>query len=218
MNGYPVGPSRKKRARAFGLVELLVMIGVVVVLAWVMMPRMKTGNRASATRIKCVNNLRKVGLAFRIFATDNNDLFPTQKMMSNGVALAEFDAVRVFRALSNEIADPRILISPADERIAAASFTNLTARNISYFASLSAKATSPQVSLAGDRNVATNGVAIGTGLFALTTNSMVSWTKELHVEQGDILMSDGSVQQMSSSLLKQWLRDQDMGTNYLVFP
>ncbi|MGZ8939448.1 MAG: type II secretion system protein, partial [Limisphaerales bacterium] len=178
-----------------------------------------TGGKASATRIKCVSNLKNIGLSFRIFATDNSDLFPQQRMLSNGVSMAEIDVVRVFGALSNEIADPKILICPADkERKAAASFTNLSARNISYFASLSAEETLPQAFLAGDRNIATNGVAVGTGLLAVTTNSSLSWTKELHVEQGDILMGDGSVQQMSSSRIKHSIRDQDLGTNFLVFP
>ena len=76
----------------------------------------------------------------------------------------------------------------------------------------------PQVILGGDRNLATNGVAVGSGFFAMATNAEVGWTKEMHVEQGNVVMSDGSVQQMSSSRLKASLKDQDIATNYIVIP
>jgi hypothetical protein len=209
--------------RGLGMVGVLAVIFVLGLLAlFVFAPMVACGgsrNKAKATRIKCVNNLKNVGLAFRLSSTDSSDRFPQQRMMINGVAMAEIDVVRIFGALSNEIGDPKILICPTDKsRSAAASTTNLTTRNISYFASLSAEVTLPQAFLAGDRNMATNGVEAGTGLYALTTNSAVSWTKEMHDEHGDIAMGDGSVQQMSSSRLKQSLRDQDLGTNYLVFP
>ena len=32
--------------------------------------------KAKATRIKCVNNLKQAGLAFRVFANDNDDRYP----------------------------------------------------------------------------------------------------------------------------------------------
>lgn len=218
MNEYPVDRARKKSERAFGLVELLVMIAVIVVLAGLMMPRMKDSG-ASAARKRCVNNLKNVGLAFRLFPLPAGDKFPGLVMMSNGIPMETIDVVMLFGALSNELSDPKVLICPADKMRKAANFvTNVTSRNISYFASLSADETLPQGFLAGDRNMATSGVAVGTGLLAVTTNTPVSWTKDLHVEHGNIAMGDGSVQQMSSSRLKQSLRDQDLATNYLVFP
>ena len=72
--------------------------------------------------------------------------------------------------------------------------------------------------MAGDRNMATNGVAVGSGLLALTTNAAASWTKEMHFEQGNILMGDGSVQQMNSNRLRAAMADQGIGTNWVVMP
>ena len=40
----------------------------------------------------------------------------------------------------------------------------------------------------------------------------------MHIEQGNIAMGDGSVQQMSTSRLKSSIRDQELATNYLAIP
>jgi hypothetical protein len=96
----------------------------------------------------------------------------------------------------------------------------LTLQNLSYFVSLTASETNANVFLAGDRNLASNGVPVGAGLFPVTTNAVLSWTKQIHNEQGDIVMGDGSVQQFSTSRLRQAVRDQEIGsgTNLLVIP
>ena len=200
------------------------MIAVVVLMAGLMMPKMRATNKAKAQRIKCVNNLKEVGLAFRLFP-GNGDMFPGQFLKSEGVAMTSIDAVRIFQTLSiesenPELIGPKTLVCPSDkEKREATFFTNLTPKNISYFASLTADETMPQIFLGGDRNLATNGVAVGSGLFGLTTNgSTLSWTKEMHNEQGNVLMGDGSVQQMSSSRLRQAVKEQGISTNYLVVP
>jgi hypothetical protein len=200
-------------------VELVVVVCVIAALVLWLMTIPGGNGRAKAGRIKCINNLKNLGLAFRVFSTDHGDRFPAEIFLSNGVERKSIDVVKILGALTNGLSDPKILVCPEDKtRSPATSLTNITARNVSYFLSLSAREIEPQVFLGGDRNIATNGVAVGTGLFELTTNSAVSWTKEIHVEQGDIVMGDGSVQQMSSSRLKQTVRDQDAGTNWLVFP
>jgi hypothetical protein len=210
----------ERRGRAgLSLVELMVLLGVMTLVAIVFLPYL-AGRHRPASRIKCVNNLKNVGLAFRIFATDNNDLFPGQVMASNGVDLANMNVVKVLASFSNELSTPKILICPKDEkREEAKNFASLTAKNISYFASLSASETNPVMWLAGDRNFLVNGKVM-TGLLELTTNTPLAWSKEMHVEQGDICMADGSVQQFSNSRLAQSLRsnEQEVGTNYLSIP
>jgi hypothetical protein len=211
---------REFRARA-GLtqIEVIILIGVIMALVLWALSGTPAPSRAKAGRIKCVNNLKRIGLAFRVFSTDHGDRFPAEILLSNGVEMASIDIVKVLGALTNELGDPKILVCPEDKtRTVAASLTNITGRNVSYFLSLSARETEPQVFLGGDRNIATNGVAVGAGLFPLTTNSAVSWTKEIHVNQGDIVMGDGSVQQMSANRLMQAVRDQELETNWLVFP
>src|SRR5687768_12348557 len=115
--------------RGLGMVGVLAVIFVLGLLAlFVFAPMVACGgsqNKAKATRIKCVNHLKNVWLAFRLSSTDSSDRFPQQRMMINGVVMAEIDVVRIFGALSNEIGDPKILICPTDKsRSAAASTTN----------------------------------------------------------------------------------------------
>lgn len=217
-----MNPKRSKAGNAaFGLVELLAIVAVVIILGVVFLPVVAGcgGHHGKAPRIKCVNNLKNVGLAFRIFATDNNDLFPPGLMVSNGVDLTSIDIVSVYKSLSNELSTPKLLHCSADkQRKPAENFTDFTSEDISYFVSLSADETQPQIFLAGDRNLQINGTPVKPGLLVLTTNAALGWTKEIHNEQGNVAMADGSVQQMSSSRLKAAVPDQRIGTNYIVVP
>jgi competence protein ComGC len=214
--------NRKRAQAGLGLIELLAILAVIAVAFFLLMPQI-IRCKAKPERIKCVNNLKNIGLAFRIFASDNNDQFPPQILATNGIDVTSLRALEVFRFLSNELSTPKMLQCPADKQRAAqlptTNFARLTTKNISYFASLSVNQIDLTSFLAGDRNILTNGQPI-TGLLTLTTNiaPTLSWSKEMHVEQGDICMADGSVQQMSSSRLKQSIRDQDLQTNHLAFP
>lgn len=71
-------------------------------------------DRAGA--IKCVNNLKQLGLAVRIWATDHKDDNPPD-----------------IPSMSSEIVVPQVLICPADDvRHAAADWSSYTAANCSY--------------------------------------------------------------------------------------
>jgi prepilin-type processing-associated H-X9-DG protein len=209
------------RFRAFTLVELIVLIALVaVVMGMLILPTRPRPTRAP--RIKCINNLKNISLAFRLFATDNEDRFPMQVSTNEGGALEftrEASAYRVFVALSNELSTPNILYCPSDSRRrAATNFTSLRDANLSYFIVLNTTAALTNAFLSGDRNLTTNGVAVTPGVVDLTTNLTVGWTSEMHNKQGNVAMGDGSVQQFSTTRIGAASRSTVLGTNRLVVP
>lgn len=211
-----------RRSLGFTSVALLVMVVMLGIVAWMLIPHFlgPKGSRKSP-RIKCVNNLKNIGLVFQIFSTDNDDLFPPQVLASDGVSLEGSGALRVFLTLSNMLSTPALLHCPCDtNRATATGFTNVTSRNLSYFASITAMQSMPQAFLAGDRNLLSNGVPVRRGLFPLSTNVQSGWTSEIHSGQGNICMGDGSVQMFNAQRFKSGIADQgsEIRTNWLAIP
>jgi prepilin-type N-terminal cleavage/methylation domain-containing protein/prepilin-type processing-associated H-X9-DG protein len=63
------------KVKAFTLVELLVVIGIIAVLVAVLLPALNRV-RESANGIKCLSNLRQIGLVFTMYVNDNKGAFP----------------------------------------------------------------------------------------------------------------------------------------------
>jgi prepilin-type processing-associated H-X9-DG protein len=214
----------KSVARAFTVIELLVIIATIVVIACILVPAAVRQQRQSPMK-NCQNNLKQIGLGFKTFAVDQFDDFSTHLSTQSGGSLELIESGLVFvhfRPMSNELSTPKILVCPRDpDKIATTNFNStFSDTNVSYFVSTDAKDTYPQMLLSGDRNLALNKASLKPGLFALTTNNaaLLSWTKAIHNSCGNIGFADGSVQFTDSKKLSYAAQNQGSDTNRLAIP
>ena len=106
---------------------------IIALLAGMLLPTLAKAKQ-KAQRISCVNNLKQIGIATRIYATDNQDRFPWQVpqaeggtaeiaqprsdtdalLDSVGEPIFDANAWRHFQAMSNELSNPKVLCCPRD--------------------------------------------------------------------------------------------------------
>ena len=217
--------SIRGRVKAFSLLELLVLLATLAILAAVLLP---TGVHSGPSMMsKCMGHLRQVGIALTLFASDHNDQFPMQTSVTNGGSM-EFVGTGSPSPHFQTVSDYArgnwgMLVCPSDKaRTRAADHAVLSDRNISYFLSMDATYGRPSVILTGDRNLRVAGQPVKPGLFSLTTNAAVSWTSELHNQDGmaiggNLLLGDGHVE-CSRRNLAALINSQDLATNRLAIP
>jgi prepilin-type processing-associated H-X9-DG protein len=208
----------KAKRCGFSALDLLAVLAVMFILFLVVTPAMP--RRHSAHRIKCVNNLKNVGLAFRIYATDNGDRFPWQHADTNGTIRVESLAnpAAYIRAVSNELSTPKIVVCTRDNRTEATNWSSFTRANLSYFVSPDASEEFPQSFMAGDPNITNQNGRLRRGLNTLSTmpGAVAGWDETIHTNQGNVCMGDGSVQQLSSARLREQLRNTELSLSNIT--
>lgn len=211
---------------ALTLFEVGVVIAVLVVVAAFLLPvflRPRTSAHDLARTINCINNLKQVGLAYRIWEGDNGDIYPMGISVTNGGSLemvATGNVVRSFLVMSNELSTPKILCCPSDnDRTFAPVFGGLANSNVSYCVGVNVtNEVNPQAILSGDCNFENAGVPVKSGLSSLGTNNPVEWGATHHVRRGNLGLADGSVQQVPSARLRGYFERSGYVTNKLAIP
>ena len=121
----------RKTPAGLTLLEVLIILVVTAVLAAMFLAWMQKGTAKEGRNI-CVNNQKQIGTAFRVFCSDNGDLYPLQakanpyirqpgetNLEPATVASTNAQAWQVFQAMWDELQSPKVLLCPKDTARAA---------------------------------------------------------------------------------------------------
>jgi prepilin-type N-terminal cleavage/methylation domain-containing protein/prepilin-type processing-associated H-X9-DG protein len=74
------GPVSRAAGKAFTLVELLVVLAIIGLMAGLLLPALAKAE-AKAYNAVCINNLRQLGIATRVYCDDNHDRLPSAEIL-----------------------------------------------------------------------------------------------------------------------------------------
>ncbi len=213
-------PNRKATG-AMTLLEVLVVIGTLVVVFAFLLPARVDNHKPFAPI--CMSHLRQIDIGFIMYADENKGDLPMQ-ISTNDDGTMEYlscnETFPHFQKLSPYILNLNTMVCPTDKnRHAAENYRLLTDTNLSYFLNADTSTNDPSTSiLAGDRNLQANGQAVSPGLFTMTTNLDMGWTRDLHPNQGFLAFADGHAEACPTANLNIVVRRQKVAVNRLSIP
>jgi hypothetical protein len=231
------------------MTELMVIVGVIAVIATVVLARMAQ-ERDTARRISCIGNLYQIKTGFLLWRGDLDGANPFRFLANPTNALpglSPFSANnpaelwKLLQVAANDLSSQRILVCPSDvARRPADSFltagvpgefahTNGRLNALSYFLSIDADESNPQMVTAGDRYLTTDPETTrerntrflfgqqDLGSESPTAKS-VRWISSVHNGGGNASFMAGSSQRLTTEKLRQALKDQNLDANRIWLP
>jgi prepilin-type N-terminal cleavage/methylation domain-containing protein/prepilin-type processing-associated H-X9-DG protein len=95
----------RRTARAFTLIEILVVIAIIAVLAAILFPVFARA-RENARRASCMSNLKQIGLGFQMYTQDYDEKFPVLNTSATAPAVWYWQAVQPYVKSKQIWADP----------------------------------------------------------------------------------------------------------------
>ena len=206
--------------RAFVLIEALVVIAIFGILVAIMLPNLGKAKR-QANRMKCISNLRQIGICFTYFALDNQGRLPWQltpklkKAHFGNASANEPNVIYSVRDIKHSLGSFGLLISPCES---GGRFWNwesvskewgkfnpaypIPCNIISYNLCFGADMARPTTVLAATRNLSTNDLAQARWVGAEEAMESDRVMAGLNTNEGNLLLSDGSVTRSKDSDLK----------------
>lgn len=192
---------RKCLFRGFNSLELIITVAVIFVVTVLVIVALRQA-KIKVEHIKCARHLKSTALCFKMFAGDNDGLFPAG--ITNSLAYQNGQqAWTHFQMLSNELGSVKILACPADaSRVKAMAITFNTASNglitmqnraVSYFVNADAHETNNTMVLLGDRNLVIGGQSFANTGLTLPGSTLLQWDRGIHGSCGNVALTDGSV-------------------------
>lgn len=225
----PHRSSGMQRTRAITLVEALVVLVVIGIVAVIVLPGLRKA-KAKTNRPSCFANLKQIGIACRLFATDHQGRLPFEVSTNEGGSRELGGGAWLhFRPASNELSSPRMLVCPTESKQRRESYASNFAslgpnRTVSYFLNPDAREAEPQSILSGDRHLSIDGFRPPSGVVHVNPNATLEWTRELHpppgtnLPSGNLVFSDGRVEQLTSIRLSERFRDGKPKPSRLIMP